>query len=186
MPWKNVPSSRIVNTSCHSMLKIPWWAVAVYGTWLVKRKLSFQQSSPRISFRLFFLLLLLLFSIYHFLITVICLCLLIYSENCFCRCFHKSKISFMVVLCRLFVEHDSLLFSISLHYRQQASLKVVRCILVRKSIYLKEIDFYNIARVLALYKSYRAAMNKVVIYARPCVNKMTWAFFNLASEFPSC
>ena len=172
------------------MLKIPWWAVAAYGTWLVKRKLSFQQSSLRISFPLLFLLLLLLllllFSIYHFLITVICPYLLIYSESCFCRCFHKSKISFMVVLCRLFVEHDSLLFSISLHYRQQASLKVVRCILVRKSIYLKEIDFYNIARVLALYKSYWAAMNKVFIYARPCVNKMTWAFFNLASEFPSC
>ena len=37
--------------------------------------------------------------------------------------------------------------------------------------------FYNIARVLALYKSYWAAMNKIFIYARPCVNKMTWAFF---------
>ena len=36
---------------------------------------------------------------------------------------------------------------------------------------------YNIARVLALYKSYWAAMNKIFIYARPCVNKMTWAFF---------
>ena len=32
---------------------------------------------------------------------------------------------------------------------------------------------YNIARVLALYKSYWAAMNKIFIYARPCVNKMT-------------
>ena len=32
-------------------------------------------------------------------------------------------------------------------------------------------DFYNIARVLALYKSYWAAMNKIFIYARPCVNK---------------
>ena len=37
--------------------------------------------------------------------------------------------------------------------------------------------YYNIARVLALYKSYWAAMNKIFIYARPCVNKMTWAFF---------
>ena len=36
---------------------------------------------------------------------------------------------------------------------------------------------YNIARVLALYNSYWAAMNKIFIYARPCVNKMTWAFF---------
>ena len=36
---------------------------------------------------------------------------------------------------------------------------------------------YNIARVLALHKSYWAAMNKIFIYARPCVNKMTWAFF---------
>ena len=32
---------------------------------------------------------------------------------------------------------------------------------------------YNIARVLALYKSSCAAMNKIFIYARPCVNKMT-------------
>ena len=36
---------------------------------------------------------------------------------------------------------------------------------------------YNMARVLALYKSYWAAMNKIFIYTRPCVNKMTWAFF---------
>ena len=36
---------------------------------------------------------------------------------------------------------------------------------------------YNIAHVLALYKSYWAAMNKIFIYARPCVNKMTWALF---------
>ena len=41
----------------------------------------------------------------------------------------------------------------------------------------KQILNYNIARVLALYKSYWAAMNKIFIYARPCVNKMTWAFF---------
>ena len=157
----------------------------VLGLWNVSF-LSNRVPSEYHSVFFLLLLLLLLFSIYHFLITVICLYLLIYSESCFCRCFHKSKISFMVVLCRLFVEHDSLLFSISLHYRQQASLKVVPCSLVRKSIYLKEIDFYNIARVLALYKSYWAAMNKVFIYARPCVNKMTWAFFNLASEFPSC
>ena len=27
------------------------------------------------------------------------------------------------------------------------------------------------------YKSYWAAMNKIFIYACPCVNKMTWAFF---------
>ena len=32
------------------------------------------------------------------------------------------------------------------------------------------------ACVLALYKSYLAAMNKIFIYTRPCVNKMTWAF----------
>ena len=46
--------------------------------------------------------------------------------------------------------------------------------------------FYNIARVLALYKSYWAAMNKIFIYARPCLNKMTWAFFfNLAAKLSS-
>ena len=44
---------------------------------------------------------------------------------------------------------------------------------------------YNIARVLALYKSYLAAMNKIFIYACPYVNNMTWGFFYLASEFPS-
>ena len=38
--------------------------------------------------------------------------------------------------------------------------------------------FYNIARVLAPYKSYWASLNKIFIYARPCVNKMTWAFFS--------
>ena len=43
--------------------------------------------------------------------------------------------------------------------------------------FLKTLN-YNIARVLALYKSYWAAMNKIFIYARPCVNKMTWAFFS--------
>ena len=37
----------------------------------------------------------------------------------------------------------------------------------------RENEYYNIARVLALYKSYWAAMNKIFIYARPCVNKMT-------------
>ena len=36
---------------------------------------------------------------------------------------------------------------------------------------------YNIARVLALYKSCWAAMNKIFIYARPHVNRMTWTFF---------
>ena len=30
---------------------------------------------------------------------------------------------------------------------------------------------HNIARVLALHKSYWAAMNQIFIYARPCVNK---------------
>ena len=45
---------------------------------------------------------------------------------------------------------------------------------------------YNMARVLALYNCCWAAMNKIFIYARPCINKMTWAFFfYLASEFPS-
>ena len=39
------------------------------------------------------------------------------------------------------------------------------------------ITVYNIARVLAQYKSYWAAMKKIFIYARPCINKMTWAFF---------
>ena len=39
------------------------------------------------------------------------------------------------------------------------------------------IKCYNIVRVLALYKSYWAATNKIFIYARPCVNKMTCAFF---------
>ena len=47
---------------------------------------------------------------------------------------------------------------------------------------LSAIVNYNIARVLALYKSYWADMNKIFIYARPCVNKMTWAFFFL----PGC
>ena len=32
---------------------------------------------------------------------------------------------------------------------------------------------YNIARVLALHKSYWAAMNKIFIYARSYVNRMT-------------
>ena len=45
---------------------------------------------------------------------------------------------------------------------------------------LEVIDLYNIARVLALCKSYWAAMNKIFIYERPCVNKMTWAFFFLS------
>ena len=40
---------------------------------------------------------------------------------------------------------------------------------------------YNTARVLALYKSYWAAINKIFIYARPCVNKMTWVLFG---KFP--
>ena len=30
---------------------------------------------------------------------------------------------------------------------------------------------YNIARVLALCKSYSAAMNKISLYARACINK---------------
>ena len=46
--------------------------------------------------------------------------------------------------------------------------------------------FYNIVRVLSLCKSYWAAMNKIFIYARPCENKMTWAFsFYLAAKY-SC
>ena len=43
---------------------------------------------------------------------------------------------------------------------------------------------YNIVRVLSLSKSYWAARNKIftsssrhLIYARACVNKMTWAIF---------
>ena len=39
----------------------------------------------------------------------------------------------------------------------------------------RENQYYNIARVLALYKPYWAAMNKIFIYARVCVNKITWA-----------
>ena len=50
----------------------------------------------------------------------------------------------------------------------------------------REMVFYNIARMLALYNSYWATVNKIFIYARLCVNKITWAFFYLASEFPSC
>ena len=44
---------------------------------------------------------------------------------------------------------------------------------------------YNIVRVLSLSKSYWAR-NKIFIYARPCVNKMTWAIFFtwLESFFP--
>ena len=34
---------------------------------------------------------------------------------------------------------------------------------------VNKIIYYNIARLLALYKSYWAAMNKIFIYARPCV-----------------
>ena len=37
--------------------------------------------------------------------------------------------------------------------------------------------YYNIACVLTLYKSYWATMNKIFTFARPCVIKMTWAFF---------
>ena len=45
---------------------------------------------------------------------------------------------------------------------------------------------YNIARVLALYKSYWAAMTKIFIYARPCVNKMTCSavFFFPFPKYP--
>ena len=41
----------------------------------------------------------------------------------------------------------------------------------------QHIIYHNLARVLSLYKSYWAAMNKIFIYARLRVNKMTWAFF---------
>ena len=43
--------------------------------------------------------------------------------------------------------------------------------------YIRTLLWYNKARVLALNKSYWAAINKIFIYARPCVNKMTWVFF---------
>ena len=46
-----------------------------------------------------------------------------------------------------------------------------------KTVIFQHIIYHNIARVLALYKSYWVAMNKIFICARPCVNKMTWAFF---------
>ena len=40
-------------------------------------------------------------------------------------------------------------------------------------------NLYNYGATLCelRYKSYWAAINKIFIYARPCVNKMTWAFF---------
>ena len=50
---------------------------------------------------------------------------------------------------------------------------------------------YNIARVLALYKSYWAAMNKIFIYARPCVNSFrddvfscVFRLFILRTKYP--
>ena len=43
-----------------------------------------------------------------------------------------------------------------------------KCPLQCNSLFIK---CYNIVRVLALYKSYYT--NKIFIYARPCVNKMT-------------
>ena len=39
-----------------------------------------------------------------------------------------------------------------------------------------KLDYYNVAHVLALCKSYWAAMNKIFIYACLCINKMTRAF----------
>ena len=54
------------------------------------------------------------------------------------------------------------------------------------SLWPRTIFDYNIARVLALYKSYWAAMNKIFIYARPCVNKMTCSalFFVPFPKYP--
>ena len=51
---------------------------------------------------------------------------------------------------------------------------------------VSKIRYYNIARLLALYKSYWAAMNKIFIYARPCVNKMTCSavFFVPFPKYP--
>ena len=51
---------------------------------------------------------------------------------------------------------------------------------------VNKIIYYNIARLLALYKSYWAAMNKIFIYARPCVNKMTCSavFFVPFPKYP--
>ena len=51
---------------------------------------------------------------------------------------------------------------------------------------VSKIIYYNIARLLALYKSYWAAMNKIFIYARPCVNKMTCSavFFVPFPKYP--
>ena len=43
--------------------------------------------------------------------------------------------------------------------------------------YIRTLLGYNKARVLALNKSYWAAINKIFIYARPSVNKMAWVFF---------
>ena len=48
------------------------------------------------------------------------------------------------------------------------------------------IPFYNITGVVALYKSYWSVMNKVLIYARPCVNKMTSAFLLTGWRVFSC
>ena len=42
---------------------------------------------------------------------------------------------------------------------------------------------YNIVRVLALCQSYWAAMKKIFIYTRPCVNEMTWEFFTWLQSF---
>ena len=51
---------------------------------------------------------------------------------------------------------------------------------------VSKVIYYNIARLLALYKSYWAAMNKIFIYARPCVNKMTCSavFFVPFPKYP--
>ena len=42
---------------------------------------------------------------------------------------------------------------------------------------------YNIVHVLAIYKFYWAAMNKIFIYTCLCVNKMTWEFFTWLQSF---
>ena len=49
-------------------------------------------------------------------------------------------------------------------FHDQAELKKMKFFLLSKTW------CYDIARVLALYKSYWAAINKIFIYARPCVN----------------
>ena len=70
-----------------------------------------------------------------------------------------------------------LLCSVQRSSALKCSLLLNGWIFITRSITVQLNRVSNIARVLALYKSYQAAMNKIFIQARPRVNKMTWAFF---------